>query len=101
MRALFFTGGRITAAEVAQFGGIEKIVPRDRLLDEARGFARVIVSKSRAALVLAKESLNGIEAVDVDRLYRFEQGFTLEMYMNQDSQKARDAFVETKSTAKY
>jgi enoyl-CoA hydratase len=101
VRALFFTGGKITAAEVAQFGGIEKVAPRDRLLDEARAFARVIASKSRAALVLAKESLNGIETVDVDRCYRFEQGFTLEMYMNQDSQKARDAFVETKSTAKY
>ena len=39
VRALFFTGGKITAAEVAQFGGIEKVVPRAQLLDEARAFA--------------------------------------------------------------
>ena len=41
-----------------------------------------------------RELVDGIEARDVDRDYRFEQGFTLEMYMNEDSQKARDAFVE-------
>jgi enoyl-CoA hydratase len=26
--------------------------------------------------------------------YRFEQGFTLELYTSPDSQEARDAFVE-------
>lgn len=101
VRAAFFTGGRITAEEAWRLGGVEKLVPRAALLDEARAFASVIASKSRMALVLAKQALNGLEARDVDRGYRFEQGFTLEMYMNEDSQKARDAFVETKSTAKF
>jgi len=45
--------------------------------------------------------LNGIEATDVDRMYRYEQGFTLEMYMNADSQTARDAFVATGDKAKF
>jgi len=94
VRALFFTGGRIGAAEMHRLGAVEKVVPAAALLAEARAFAGVIASKSRTALVLAKQALNGIEARDVDRDYRFEQGFTLEMYMNEDSQKARDAFVE-------
>jgi enoyl-CoA hydratase len=101
VRALFFTGGRCPAAEAWRLGAIEKVVPRDELLATARTFCDVIAAKSRRALVLAKESLNGIEPVDVDRSYRFEQGFTLEMYMSPDSQKARDAFVETKDAAKY
>lgn len=101
VRALFFTGGTCTASEAHRLGAIEKVVPRGELLHEARAFADIIASKSRAALVLAKESLNGIEAHDVDRSYRFEQGFTLEMYMSPDSQKARDAFVGTKSKAEY
>jgi enoyl-CoA hydratase len=101
VRALFFSGGRISAREVMAYGGIEKVVPREALLDEARAFAALIASKSRAALLLAKESLNGIEPADVDRSYRFEQGFTLELYMHEDSQKARDAFVEGKAPAKY
>jgi enoyl-CoA hydratase len=101
VRALFFTGGSLPAAEAYRLGAVEKVVPRDRLLEEARAFAAVIAGKSRTALVLAKQALNGIEATDVDRMYRYEQGFTLEMYMNADSQKARDAFVETGGKAKY
>lgn len=101
VRALFFTGSNCSAAEAHRLGALEKVVPRAQLLTEARAFADVIASKSRTALKLAKEALNGIEAADVDRLYRFEQGFTLEMYMNADSQHARDAFVETKGKAKF
>jgi enoyl-CoA hydratase len=99
VRAAFFTGGRITAAEAWRLGGVEKLVPRERLLDEARAFCGVIASKSRTALVLAKQALNGLEARDVDQGYRFEQGFTLEMYLHPDSQASRDAFVRDKGQA--
>jgi len=61
----------------------------------------VIAAKSRTALVLAKEALNGLEPRDVDRGYRWEQGFTLEMYLHADSQKARDAFVATGKPADF
>ena len=101
VRAAFFTGGKIPAAEAYRLGAVEKLVPREQLAEEARAFAAIIASKSRKALVIAKEALNGLEARDVDRGYRWEQGFTLEMYMHEDSQKARDAFVETKGTAKF
>lgn len=99
VRALFFTGGRIAAPDMHRLGAVEKCVPRAALLETAREFAGVIAAKSRAALVLAKQALNGIEARDVDRDYRFEQGFTLEMYMHGDSQRARDAFVADKQAA--
>jgi enoyl-CoA hydratase len=101
VRAAFFTGGRIPAAEAYRLGAAEKLVPAATLLEEARAFAGIIAAKSRRALVLAKEALNGIEPRDVDHGYRFEQGFTLEMYLHEDSQKARDAFVKDKNTAKY
>lgn len=101
VRSLFFTGGRCSAEEAYRLGAVERVVPRADLLSVAREFCGVIASKSRRALVLAKESLNGIEPHDVDRSYRFEQGFTLEMYMSPDSQKSRDAFVAGKETAKF
>jgi enoyl-CoA hydratase len=101
VRAAFFTGGRIDAAEAYRLGAVEKVVPREALVEEARAFCAVIASKSRKALVTAKEALNGIEPRDVDHGYRFEQGFTLEMYLHEDSQRARDAFVQTGKTADY
>ncbi|QNA86630.1 enoyl-CoA hydratase family protein [Sphingomonas sp. So64.6b] len=101
VRAAFFTGGKISAAEAYRLGAIETVVPREALVEEARVFCAIIAAKSRKALVLAKEALNGLEPRDVDRGYRWEQGFTLEMYMHADSQKARDAFVETGKTAEF
>jgi enoyl-CoA hydratase len=101
VRAAFFTGGRIPAAEAYRLGAVEAVVERGKLEEEARAFCATIASKSRKALVLAKEALNGLEPRDVDRGYRWEQGFTLEMYMHEDSQKARDAFVEAGTAAKF
>jgi enoyl-CoA hydratase len=75
-------------------------VPREKLRDEAMGLARKIASKSPKAIRLGKWSLNGIELLDVKQSYRFEQGFTLELYMSPDSQEARDAFIE-KRDAKF
>lgn len=101
VRAAFFTGGNIPAVEAYRLGAVEKVVPTEQLVAEARAFCALIAAKSRKALVLAKEALNGLEPRDVDRGYRWEQGFTLEMYMHADSQKARDAFVETGKAAKF
>lgn len=101
VRAAFFTGGKISAAEAYRLGGVEMLVPREKLHAEAHAYAEVIASKSRDALRIAKQALNGIEPFDVDANYRWEQGFTFEMYMHEDSQKARDAFVETGKAADF
>lgn len=101
VRAAFFTGGRIPAAEAYRLGAIETLTTRDALLETARAFCDVVAAKSRKALVIAKEALNGLEPRDVDQGYRWEQGFTLEMYMQEDSQAARDAFVGTGKTANF
>ncbi|MFA5121045.1 enoyl-CoA hydratase family protein [Zavarzinia sp.] len=100
VRRLFYTGESIKAAEMAKWGAIEEVVPREKLVETARSLAAKIASKSGKALRLAKEALNGIEPVDIERNYRFEQGFTLELYTSPDSQEARDAFVE-KRDAKF
>ena len=96
MRANFFTGGRVPVEDLWRHGSVEKIVPLEDLKAEAFAFCEVIAAKSRAALVIAKQALNLIEPVNPVERYRIEQGFTLEMYMHEDSQKARDAFVHDK-----
>lgn len=101
VRAAFLTGGKIPAQEAYRLGGIEKVVPIESLVDEARAYAQSIAEKSREAIRIAKQALNGIEPFDVDASYRWEQGFTFEMYMHEDSQKSRDAFVETGAAAKF
>ena len=99
-RRMLYTGEAIDAQEALRLCGIESVVPRERLRDEAMELAAKIASKSPKALRLAKWSLNGIELLDVKKSYRFEQGFTLELYASPDSQEARDAFVQ-KREAKF
>ncbi len=100
VRAAFFTGGRIDAAEAYRLGAVERLVPAKSLLKEARAFAALIAAKSRRALALAKEALNGLEPRDVDHGHRFEQGFTLEMYLHPDAHIARDTSPKGTGTAK-
>ena len=96
-RRMLYTGEPISAAEAYALGALESVVKRDELLPAARSLAAKIASKSPRAVRLAKESLNGIELLDVKRSYRFEQGFTFELYTSPDSQEARDAFVEKRA----
>ena len=81
-------------------GSIESVVAPEELRGAAMELAGKIASKSPKAVRLAKESLNGIELLDVKRSYRYEQGFTLELYTSPDSQEAREAFVD-KRDAKF
>lgn len=94
VRYMYFTGEFISAEEAYRFGSIERVVPRDELLDACRGIAATIASKSPAMVKLAKEALTGIEDGDLEDKYRWEQGFTFEAYTMEDSQESRDAFVE-------
>ena len=90
VRRMLYTGETITAAEAYRLGALESVVTREELRPAARALARTLAQKSPKAV----RSLNGIEPLDVKTSYRFEQGFTLELYTSPDSQEARDAFVE-------
>lgn len=100
VRYLYFTGEFMSAGEAYRFGSIEKVVPRDELLDACREIAAKIASKSPAMVKLAKEALTGVEDGNLEDKYRWEQGFTYEAYKMEDSQESRDAFVE-KRDAKF
>jgi enoyl-CoA hydratase/carnithine racemase len=93
-RHMLLTGEPLDAREAYRLGGVFAVVPREKLRDAALELAGKIASKSPRAVRLAKQALNGIELLDPDQSYRFEQGFTLELYTLPDSQEARDAFVE-------
>ena len=53
-----------------------------------------IAAKDPATIRLAKQSLNGIDPVDVKRSYRYEQGFTFELNLTGVSDAARQAFID-------
>ena len=92
VRYMYFTGEFIDAQEAYRLGAVERVVPKDELVEAALEIAAKIAEKSTIMITLAKEALNGIEDGNLEAKYRSEQGFTLEAYRHQDSQEARDAF---------
>ncbi|MET0882622.1 MAG: enoyl-CoA hydratase-related protein, partial [Acidimicrobiales bacterium] len=101
MRAMVYTSTVATAAELHHYGSVLKVVPRDELMAAAREVAETIAAKSPTVIRAAKESLNGIDPVDVKRSYRFEQGFTFELNLAGVADEARDAFVERGENADF
>src|SRR5438034_771382 len=93
MRAMVYLAETVTAHELLRYGSVLKVVEREKLRDTALEVARAIAEKSPAVIRAAKESLNGIDPVDVKRSYRFEQGFTFELNLAGEGDQARDAFV--------
>lgn len=94
MRAMLYTGENATAQELHRYGSVLDVVPRAQVREAARPFATRVASKHPTVIRRAKESVNGIEAVDPRRSYRFEQGFTFELNLSDVPDEARHAFVE-------
>ena len=99
VRYMYYTGDFIDAQEAYRLGAVERVVPREQLRDTALEIAAKIAEKSSPMIQLAKEALTGIEDGDLEDKYRWEQGFTLQAYTNDDSQEARDAFVEKRGAS--
>jgi enoyl-CoA hydratase len=100
LRYLAFTGEMISAADAFKYGGIERVVPREQLVETAMQIASKIAEKSPYLLKLTKESLTGVGDRELEDQYRWEQGFTLQAYLSPDSVEARRAFAE-KRDAKF
>jgi enoyl-CoA hydratase len=96
MRAMVYTCRTVTARQLLAFGTVLEVVPPGELREAARRLAEEIAAKDPAVIRLAKQSLNGIDPVDVKRSYRYEQGFTYELTVAGSGDRARQAFVDGK-----
>jgi len=94
MRRMLFTGHRVPAAELYRVGIIECCAPRERLMDEAMAIADDIANKSPLGIKYAKISCNLTELTPSREVYRFEQGYTVELAKTEDAREAKQAFLE-------
>ncbi len=92
-RHMLYTCETATAEELAGYGTVLDVVPADELMDRARSIAAVIASKQPGTIRAAKRSANGIDPVDVRTSYRYEQGFTFELNLAGEGDRARDEFL--------
>ncbi|WP_375385237.1 enoyl-CoA hydratase family protein [uncultured Microbacterium sp.] len=93
MRSMYFTSRTVSAQRLLELGSVTEVVPRAGLDDAALAFAAEIAAKDPRVIRAAKGALNGIDPVDVNRSYRFEQGFTFELNLAGVADQHRDEFV--------
>ena len=91
VRWMFFTGQRLSGAEMHALGAVIAVVPRDEVVARAQAEAARIAAYSPTAVRLGKAGLDRIEFVDIRRGYEHEQGLTAQMMDHPDSKIALEA----------
>lgn len=96
-RRMFFTGMRVSAAELYRRGVLDEVLPADQLMPAAMELARELASKSPLALAYAKQAANMMDLMPQRDGYRFEQNITMALSRTEDAKEARMAFLEKRA----
>src|SRR2546423_6485483 len=83
---LLLTGDSIDAQKALHYGLINKVVPRDKLMDEARMLAKKIAANAPLAVQAAKEMAVWSREMDRTTGLRFEAGVHLMGPLTEDAQ---------------
>ena len=96
-RRMFFTGMKVSAAELYRRGVLDEVVPAEQLMPLAMEIAQEIASKAPLAIAYAKQAANMMDLMPQRDGYRFEQNFTMALARTEDAQEARKAFLEKRT----
>jgi enoyl-CoA hydratase len=94
---LALTGRMMDAAEAERSGLVSRVVPQDKLMDEALATALQICSYSRLAVMAAKEAVNrSFESGLADGLM-FERRLFHALFSTEDQKEGMDAFLHKRA----
>ena len=91
---LILTGRMMDAAEAERSGLVARVVPPDRLLEEALAAAAKIASYSQPIVMMAKETVNRAQETTLSEGARFERRLFLSMFATEDQKEGMRAFIE-------
>jgi len=92
-REIWFLCRQYTAAEALEMGMVNKVVPLERLEDEAMEWCDDILKRSPMAIRMIKRALNA-ELDGQHGLMEFAGDATLMFYMMAEAQEGKNAFLE-------
>ncbi|KGN88890.1 hypothetical protein HQ45_09505 [Porphyromonas crevioricanis] len=93
-KELIYTADVIDAEEALSIGLVNKVVAPEELLDAARQMAEKIASKSRSAIMAAKEAINKGGQTDIDTAITIEQNLFAHTFAHPDQKEGMTAFLE-------
>ncbi|MCU0452416.1 MAG: enoyl-CoA hydratase-related protein [Bacteroidetes bacterium] len=91
---MVLTGSMITADEALQWGLVNRVVPVEVFLDEAKALAREIASKPPVAVRLAKEAVLRSFDTTIEGGLEFERKNFYMLFASEDQKEGMQAFVE-------
>jgi len=97
---LCLTGRMMDAAEAERCGLVSRVVPKEKLIDEAVGAAEVIASYSLPATMIAKEAVNRAFETSLAEGILFERRTFHATFALADKSEGMNAFIE-KRAAKF
>ena len=96
---LCLTGRMMDAAEAERAGLVSRIVPADKLLDEALAAAQRIAGMSQPVTMMVKESVNRAFETTLAEGVRFERRLFHSTFATEDQKEGMAAFVEKRKPA--
>ena len=87
------TGRMMDAAEAERAGLVSRVVPYDKLMDEALGAAIIVAGFSQLAVMAAKESVNRAFEGTLSDGVMFERRLFHALFATQDQKEGMDAFM--------
>jgi enoyl-CoA hydratase len=91
---MVLTGRMMDAAEAERSGLVSRVVPAERLLEEALAVAAKIAEMSRPAVLMAKEAVNRAYETTLAEGVRFERRVFHSLFATEDQKEGMAAFVE-------
>ncbi|HWA51194.1 MAG TPA: enoyl-CoA hydratase [Dongiaceae bacterium] len=91
---LVLTGRMMDAAEAERSGLVARVVPADKLLEEALGAAAKIASFSLPATLMAKEAVNRAFETSLAEGLKFERRLFHSTFATSDQKEGMSAFAE-------
>ncbi|MGE5202517.1 MAG: enoyl-CoA hydratase, partial [Acidobacteriota bacterium] len=91
---MVLTGRMMDAAEAERSGLVSRVVPAERLLDEALAVAGKIAEMSRPSVLMAKEAVNRAYETTLAEGVRFERRIFHSLFATEDQKEGMAAFVE-------
>jgi enoyl-CoA hydratase len=93
-KELLFTGDAVSGDEAYRIGLVNKVVPREALLDEAKAWAKKLAAKPKVALSVLKNAIdNGIN-MDLQSAIAYESDCNVITYVSEDGREGFKAFIE-------
>jgi enoyl-CoA hydratase len=91
------TGRMMDAAEAERSGLVARVVPADRLVDEAIKVAETIAAMPPLAAIAVKEMINAAFEIPLSQGIRFERRLFHGLFGTEDQKEGMAAFVEKRS----